>query len=83
MAHLQTQAGQPEQAVALIGLVYHHPSSYQESKDRLAGLEAALRAALSTEQVQAAMARGQGSELWATVAVVRGELEVVDKPKEI
>jgi tetratricopeptide (TPR) repeat protein len=67
MAHLHAQAGQLEQALALIGLITHHPSSYQESKDRLAGLEAELRATLSPSQVQAVLARGQASELWAVV----------------
>jgi predicted ATPase/DNA-binding SARP family transcriptional activator len=75
VAYLQVQAGQLEQALTLIGLVYHHPSSFQESKDRLAGLEAELRAALPPEQVQAALARGQSCELWATIAAVRAELE--------
>ena len=45
-----------------------HPSSYQKSKDRLTGLEAALRAELAPEQVQAALARGEAGELWETVA---------------
>lgn len=76
VAHLQAQAGQLEQALALIGRVYNHPSSYKESKDRLAGLEAELRAVLSPEQVRAALARGQVSELRATVAGVRAELAV-------
>ena len=67
MAHVQAQAGEWERALALIGLVTHHPSSYQESKDRLAGLEAELRAALSPKQVQTALARGQAGELWDTV----------------
>jgi tetratricopeptide (TPR) repeat protein len=75
VAHWQDRAGQPEQALALIGLVQHHPSSYQETKDRLAGLEAELHAALSAEQVQVVPARGQASELWATVTSLRAELE--------
>jgi hypothetical protein len=75
VAHLQAQTGQLEQALALISLVHHHPISFQESTDRLAELEASLRAALPLEQAQAALARGQGCELWATVAAVRAELE--------
>ncbi|MCB9155776.1 MAG: hypothetical protein H6645_01495 [Caldilineaceae bacterium] len=74
VAHWQAQAGQLEEALTLIGLVQQHPSSYQESKDRLVRLAAELQAVLSTEQVQAALARGQASELWATVAAVQAEL---------
>ncbi|HRW09028.1 MAG TPA: hypothetical protein P5121_28180, partial [Caldilineaceae bacterium] len=69
------QAGQLEQALVLIGLVQQRPSSYQESKDRLAGLEAELRAELPLEQVQAVLERGQAAELWATVATVRSQLD--------
>jgi predicted ATPase/DNA-binding SARP family transcriptional activator len=72
IAHLQRQAGQLEQALALIGLIQRHPSSYQESKDRLVALETALRLKLSPAQVQAALAQGRESELWTTVAAVRG-----------
>ena len=73
--HLQAQAGQLEQALALIGLVQHHPSSYQETKDRLAGLETELRTKLSPAQAASAQARGQTAELWATVAAVRVDLD--------
>jgi hypothetical protein len=72
IAHWQARAGQPEQALALIGLVQHHPSSYQESKDRLVALETEVRTQLPPAQVQAALVRGRESELWATVAAVRG-----------
>lgn len=75
IAHLQRQAGQLEQALTLIGLVQHHPSSYQESKDRLATLETELRAQVSPAQVQAALAHGQAAELWNTVAAMRGQLD--------
>lgn len=61
IAHLQCQAGQPEPALTLIGLLQQHPSSYQQSKDRLAGLERELRAAVSEAQVQMALARGRES----------------------
>ncbi|NJN80905.1 MAG: hypothetical protein HC802_00490 [Caldilineaceae bacterium] len=74
-AHLQQQAGQPEEALTLIGLIQHHPSSYQESKDRLAGLETELQTVLSLEQVQAALVRGQAGELWGIVAAVQAELD--------
>ncbi|RIK36559.1 MAG: hypothetical protein DCC55_26945 [Chloroflexi bacterium] len=75
VAHLQAQAGQLEQALALIGLVQHHPSSYRETQDRLAGLELALRAALAPERLPAALARGQESELWSTIAEMGVELQ--------
>jgi predicted ATPase/DNA-binding SARP family transcriptional activator len=68
VAHWQARAGQPEQALALIGLVQHHPSSYQESKDRVGGLEKELRAELSEAQVQAALASGRECPLWSAVA---------------
>lgn len=69
VAHWQAQMGQPEQALALIGLVQQHPSSYQETKDRLAGLETELRTKFSPAQ-----ARGQTAELWETVAGMQAEL---------
>lgn len=75
LAHLQAQAGQLEQALTLIGLVQQHPSRSQESKDRLADLQAELQALLPSEQVQAALARGQASELWATVTSLRAQIE--------
>jgi tetratricopeptide (TPR) repeat protein len=81
IAHLQLQAGQLEQALTLIGLVQHHPSSYQESKDRVAALETALRMKLSPQQVQAALAHGQAGELWDTVAAMKSQL-ATDQPFE-
>lgn len=42
IADMPRQAGQWEQALALIGLVQQHSSSYQESKDRLVTLETEL-----------------------------------------
>ncbi|MEZ4708160.1 MAG: hypothetical protein R3A44_13195 [Caldilineaceae bacterium] len=75
VAHWQAQAGQPEQALTLVGLVQQHPSSYQESKDRLADLVAELQARLSPGRVQAALARGQAAELWDTVAAMRSQLD--------
>ena len=50
LMQLYAQARQLEQALALIGLVYHHRSSFQESKNRLSRLEAKLGAGLSLEQ---------------------------------
>lgn len=74
IAHLQAQAGQLEQALTLIGMVQHHPGSYQESKARLAALEVELRSKLSPVQVQAALAGGQSGELWDTVTVLKVNL---------
>ncbi len=74
VAHWQAKAGQLEPALALVGLVLSHPSSTQETKDRVAGLEAELRTALPPEQAQAVLVRGQISELWATVAEVGARL---------
>ena len=82
VAHWLARTGQPEQALALIGLVQHHPSSYQESKDRLADLEAELRAKLSPEQVQVALARGRAAELWATVAALRSQFGSEAQPTQ-
>ena len=76
VAHWQAEAGQLEQALALAGLVLSHPSSTQETKDRVAGLEAELRTALPPEQAQAVLVRGQTSELWATVAEVGARLAI-------
>jgi hypothetical protein len=56
--------------------IWQHPSSYQESKERLVALEPAARTKLSLAQVQSALARGQAAELWATVAGVRGRLAI-------
>ena len=83
VAHLQAHLDQPVQALTLIGLVHHHPGSYRECKDRLAGLEADLRSALAPEQVQAALARGQAGELWETVAAVQTELNALRLPDVI
>ncbi|MEZ4736909.1 MAG: hypothetical protein R3E79_58250 [Caldilineaceae bacterium] len=41
----------------------------------MAGVEAESRAALSAEQVQAALVQGWKNELWAIIAALRGELE--------
>lgn len=67
IAHLQAQAGQLEEALTLIGLIQQHPSSYQESKDRVAGLDVALCASLSADQGDAALADGRESDLWVIV----------------
>lgn len=75
VAHWRASAGQPEQALSLIGLVRQHPSSHRETKDRVVALEAALRTKLSPAQVQAALTQEQASELWAIVAAVRADLE--------
>lgn len=57
--------------MALIGLVQQDSSSYQESKDRVAGVEAELRAVMPPTLVAAALAHGQARELWTTVAELR------------
>jgi hypothetical protein len=82
IAHLQQQAGQLEEALMLIVLIQHHPSSYQESKDRVAAVETALRMKLPPAQVQAALAQGQSSELWATVAAVSGQVDTEQPLKQ-
>ena len=50
VAHWQAHADQPEQALALVGLVQRHLSSDEDSKNRLAGLLAEVQAALSAIQ---------------------------------
>lgn len=46
--------------------------------DRVATLEAELRAKLAPEQVQAALARGQAAALWKIVAVVQAAIGPAD-----
>ena len=71
----EAQAGQLEEALTLMGLIQQHPSSYQESKDRLVRLETELRTKLSPQQLQTALARGPAAELWATVAAMKRQLD--------
>jgi hypothetical protein len=70
VAHVQAQTGQLEEALDFVALVLHHPASFQETKERVAELEAELSAALLPEQAQAALARGEACELWDVVADV-------------
>ena len=68
LAHVEAWTGQREDALAMVNLVLHHPSTFQETKDRLAALHARLEAALPAVTVEAVRARGRTSRLWTVTA---------------
>jgi len=53
LAHLRSQAGAPEAALALLPHILQHPASPQETKDRAAQLNVELSAQLPLQQVTA------------------------------
>ena len=68
LAHVEAQTGQREDALAMVTLVLHHPSAFQETKDRLAELHARLAAALPPATVEAVRAGSLTSRLWTVIA---------------
>lgn len=70
LAVVHAQSGDLEQALELLALVLTHPATSQETKDRVAGLQAELVAELPPAVVEAARARGHARELWATMAEI-------------
>ncbi|HUM71691.1 MAG TPA: tetratricopeptide repeat protein, partial [Chloroflexota bacterium] len=70
-----------EQAAVLAALVYHHPSTNRETKDRAGQLLADLAAQLRPSTLAAAGSRGQTQEMAAVVAeILARPLPVVPTP---
>jgi tetratricopeptide (TPR) repeat protein len=66
-ASLQAKRGNMEHALELLLMVSNHPASFQETKDRAAGLRAELEAQLTSQQVEAAQGRAQAKSFEAVV----------------
>jgi DNA-binding CsgD family transcriptional regulator len=69
-AILLAREGQPEQAVEMLGLAFHHPASakrWMEAWPLLSRLRASLEAQLGTELYTAACERGKASDLETVV----------------
>lgn len=74
IAYLLAQAGKPEQALELLGLVQYHPASTQETKDRAAKLHDKLISELPPEAVAAARVWEKQRTLEAVAAeILAGE----------
>ncbi len=63
LTHVAAQSGQQEDALAMVTLALHHPSTFQETKDRLTELHARLVAALPPAIVEAVRTHGLTSHL--------------------
>ncbi len=70
VASLYHQQGMPERAVLLLGLALSHPATYSEVQAQVEPLLAALRAALSAEQVAAALEQGRSLNLTQVVSEI-------------
>jgi class 3 adenylate cyclase/tetratricopeptide (TPR) repeat protein len=70
IARLRARAGDPEQALELLGLALHHPACDDETRQRGEPLLAELRAALPPEVFQAALERGRAKSLEATASEI-------------
>jgi predicted ATPase len=66
-ASLQAKQGDREQALEMLWMVLNHPASLHETKERAARLRAELEAQLTSEQVEAALARAQAKTIEAVV----------------
>jgi hypothetical protein len=58
-ASLHAKQGDMEQALEMLLIVLNHPASLPETKNRASDLRAELAAQLTSEQVEAALARAQ------------------------
>jgi tetratricopeptide (TPR) repeat protein len=74
LTHLLARAGQGKRALELAALILNHPASTQETKDRVAWLEAELAPVLSPAVVEAAQTRGKSLDLQETVAALLEDL---------
>jgi len=75
LAHLSAEEGDPDQAVELLALAFHHPASAQVMKDRAQDLLTRLESELPPEAFAEAMERGRARDLEATVQGLLSELE--------
>jgi tetratricopeptide (TPR) repeat protein len=69
-ASLFATEGEPERATELLGLVLHHPSTCQITKDRTRELLSELASELSSEAFAEAIERGQSRELEEVTAEI-------------
>lgn len=74
IAGLLAQVGKPESAAELLGLVLHHPSTWQWTKDRAAPLAAELQTVLSPDRLAGAQERGRARDLDTTLEELLAEL---------
>jgi len=65
IARLRARAGDPEQALELLGLALHHPACDDDTRQRGEPLLAELRATLPPDGVQAGLDRGRAKSLEA------------------
>jgi predicted ATPase/DNA-binding XRE family transcriptional regulator len=67
LANLQAKQSNMGHALELLLIVLNHPASPQETKDRVSDLRADLEAQLTSQQVEAALARAQAKTFDAVV----------------
>jgi predicted ATPase/DNA-binding SARP family transcriptional activator len=65
-----------EDALELLLMVSNHPASFQETKDRTAGLRAELEAQLTSQQVEAAQGRATAQTFEAVVDKILEQAEI-------
>jgi hypothetical protein len=68
LAHLEAEAGNAEQALALSRCVSTHPASTHEAKERAQSLSALLGSQLPPHRVEAVQAQARARSFDATVA---------------
>jgi tetratricopeptide (TPR) repeat protein len=73
VSRLRLRGGQPEKTAELLGLALHHPASYSEVASNAQPVLEALREALGSEELEAALARGAKMELEQVVAKILAE----------
>jgi len=72
IAKFRVRAGNPDQALELLGLVLHHPACDDETRQRAEPLLAELRAVLPPEVVEAALERGRARTVEEVAAEILG-----------
>jgi len=77
-ARLLAQGENPEQAIELAVLAWHHPESIEETRRRAEKLLTELRAELPADAYAAAEQRGRTRDLEATIRELLAELERPD-----
>jgi tetratricopeptide (TPR) repeat protein len=73
MAHLRIRSGQPERGAELVGLALGHPASDREVRMEAEPVLDLLHAALSRDDLEAALARGAEMDLHEVVAELLAE----------
>ena len=67
LASLQAKRGELQPALEWLLMVSYHPASFQDTKNRVAGLRPELEAQLTSQQVEAAQARAQAQTFEAAI----------------